>query len=282
MRSTVPRYDIAACARHFDPFGDSDPPAVSGEGLVVIPILFGSRERLLAGVYSPALGGSSGRAVLLCPPMGQEYLRAHRTGRILADRMAAAGFDVLRFDYYGAGESAGEGEEVSLDGAVDDVVEAANELEALANARTVSLVGVRFGAVVAALALQDLPVDRLVLCDPVLEGSTYLEELRSLADAPADLDDGHLQVQGFPFSVEFQEALAEFGPEELPELPRRLLAVAVAEPAGWSWLSERVADRLPESHGEIVPEEPYWQKMEGVSVGSIPTSLVARIVEWLG
>ena len=50
-------------------------------------------------------------AVVLCPPLGSECVVAYRVWRILAERLAGAGFDVLRFDYEGTGDSAGDSEE---------------------------------------------------------------------------------------------------------------------------------------------------------------------------
>src|SRR5258705_6760804 len=54
---------------------------------------------------------SRGAAIVLCPPLGYEYMSAYRTLRILADRLAAIGFDALRFDYDGTGNSAGDVEQ---------------------------------------------------------------------------------------------------------------------------------------------------------------------------
>ena len=81
------------------------------------PLYFGERTRRLFGVYTPAhAAGRPARGVVLCHPWGQEYLHAHRSLRKLGDLLAAAGFDVLRFDYFGTGDSAGDLPEASLAG----------------------------------------------------------------------------------------------------------------------------------------------------------------------
>ena len=49
--------------------------------------------------------------VVLCPPLGYEYMSSYRTYRILADRLAALGFDVIRLDYDGTGNSSGHTED---------------------------------------------------------------------------------------------------------------------------------------------------------------------------
>src|SRR4029077_3267920 len=49
-----------------------------------------------------------GGAIVLCPPIGYEYMSAYRTVRLLAERLAALGFDALRIDYDGTGNSTGD------------------------------------------------------------------------------------------------------------------------------------------------------------------------------
>ncbi|MBK7659827.1 MAG: hypothetical protein IPJ28_12035 [Betaproteobacteria bacterium] len=74
--------------------------------MAVIPLRLGEPPRQLFAMLQPA-GGAAPRqhGVLLCNPFGQEAIRAHRLVRVLGDRLAAAGFAVMRFDYYGTGDS---------------------------------------------------------------------------------------------------------------------------------------------------------------------------------
>ena len=83
------------------------------------------------------------------PPSGRS-LRAHRALQQLAERLAGAGFDVLRFDYFGCGDSSGEGHEGRLDRWLDDARAGIEEAEALCGSARVALVGVRLGAALAA------------------------------------------------------------------------------------------------------------------------------------
>jgi pimeloyl-ACP methyl ester carboxylesterase len=134
----------------------------------MIPMLIGNSGRPLHAVFTAASGKRRRRAAVFCPPFGLEYQRSHRTARLLAQRLAAAGCDVLRFDYYGTGDSAGEDHEFDPDGAVDDALSAIEEAQDLGKARKVTLVGLRDGAGVALRAAAAAPaVDRLVLWDPV-------------------------------------------------------------------------------------------------------------------
>src|SRR4029453_12762043 len=69
-------------------------------------------ERQLFTWHHPARPTARrGAGVVLCAPIGSEYICAYRAWRILAERLAGVGFDVFRFDYEGTGDSAGDPEE---------------------------------------------------------------------------------------------------------------------------------------------------------------------------
>jgi pimeloyl-ACP methyl ester carboxylesterase len=141
------------------------------------PLFLGNSARRLYGVYHPPARGSR-HAVLLCYPGLQEYNAAHWAFRRLASMLARDGHHVLRFDYFGTGDSAGESVDANPLGGVEDVKQAAQELKDLSGARDLSIVGMRLGAVLAALACVDaLKVRRLLLWEPVIDGRAYVREL---------------------------------------------------------------------------------------------------------
>ena len=64
------------------------------------PFYFGTRDRRLFGVMDvPSPATRTRRAVVLCHPFGQEYVRAHRSMRKLAEQLCQQGFTVLRFGW---------------------------------------------------------------------------------------------------------------------------------------------------------------------------------------
>ena len=74
----------------------------------------------------------------------------YRVWRILAERLAGVGFDVLRFDYEGTGDSAGDPEEPGrLEAWIGNIERVVEEARALAGASEVALVGLRIGATLA-------------------------------------------------------------------------------------------------------------------------------------
>jgi esterase/lipase len=98
-------------------------------------------------------------------------------------KLADSGFPVLRFDYFGAGDSCGDSLEGRMDQWLLDVSQAIDELKSRAGVEEVCLIGLRLGASLALLnATQQAAVKRLVLWDPVLKGKAYLDGLISLSE----------------------------------------------------------------------------------------------------
>src|SRR5260221_12888570 len=95
------------------------------------PFQFGSSERRLFGVYDPAAHNTGGlvRAAVICYPSSDEQSHAYRTLRQLAARLSQAGIHVLRFDYYGTGDSAGETGQGNAAGWCRDIETAIAELK---------------------------------------------------------------------------------------------------------------------------------------------------------
>jgi uncharacterized protein len=142
------------------------------------PHYFGSPDRQLLGIYYPPRGLARSHGVVLCPPAPQEYMRTHLVFRKLATMLARDGFHVLRFDYYGTGDSSGGARDGSLAEWRQNIVAAATDLKECSGVTKVSLVGLRLGATLAALT--PLDVTNLVLWEPVVDGKRYLHELSDI------------------------------------------------------------------------------------------------------
>jgi len=154
------------------------------------PHFFGDSNAPLYGVHHPPRRcPESHGAVVLCPPLGHEYVRTHWMLRLLASQMARDGVHVLRFDYFGTGDSGGSSDDVpSLDTWVTNVRQAAEQLRDESGVDQVSLLGLRMGTILAARAAsEDRSIDQLLLWDPVMEGSSYLKQLRTMHRQMLDL-----------------------------------------------------------------------------------------------
>lgn len=191
-----------------------------------LPLYFGVDAELF-GLYQPA-GASAGKAVLLCPPLGQEQIRCHRLYRQLAHALAAEGIAVLRFDYYGCGDSAGASEQVDWQRCLTDTCDAANELRRRSKTDRIVAFGARLGGSVALAAAEAASFSELVVWDPVLDGKAYVERMEAMQTAlrqdprrfctPRPASDAAGQWLGFPIGTGLRQPLIELrcGPTNVP------------------------------------------------------------------
>ena len=143
------------------------------------PLYFGTPERPLFGFYHPPIGSRvRGTGVVLCNPLGDDLIRAHRPFRHLAEELSAAGFPVLRFDFDGTGDSAGDERDPNRVATWRaDVGRAAAELRTRSGVEQLALVGLRLGGTFAALGAADLGgVDTLVLWGAYDSGGAFVSE----------------------------------------------------------------------------------------------------------
>ncbi len=148
---------------------------------------FGPCGQQIFATYHPPLGGNGQVLTVICPPFFNEYMRTHLALRELAISLAERGQHVLRFDYRGTGDSFGELREVSLVDWQEDITLAVREGREISGSSRVYLLGVRAASLLACSAVDlSSDVQRVVLWDPVLDGSSYLQSLRDIQMVIAD------------------------------------------------------------------------------------------------
>lgn len=263
-----------------------------------LPFYFGEATRRLYGIYTPPTSHPLAKGVVLCYPWGQEYVRAHRSFRILADALAAKGLHVLRFDYFGTGDSAGEGYELDLEGCRGDVVAAVDELRSMSGVPRVALVGLRLGATLAAATAALEPrVRRLALWDPVVDGRTYVDELRRHAggtsewpgvpeaEVPAPDDDGEppsVEVDGFPLTARFLTDLRQIRVADYAATASTGVLLAVTEETDLmdmlrATLEERFGTRFRYAY-RSGPKA--WQQELDFGAGAVPAGVIECLTSW--
>ena len=157
------------------------------------PFLFDAPAGKCFGWFHPAQGDRRPTGVVLCRPMGYEALCSHRTYTLLAEALAQTGFDVVRFDYHGTGDSSGADTDAGRVAAWIASTEAAvAELKRIAGVSRVALFGVRLGATLAVQAATVLGgVDSLVLWAPCVTGRAFVREMRA-ASASRTMGSSHV------------------------------------------------------------------------------------------
>jgi alpha/beta superfamily hydrolase len=118
-------------------------------------------------------------AVLLCAPILHEYVRSHRLFALLAHELRERGYDVLRFDFSGSGDSEGDAEDFLMSQACADARLCADFLRRRNASLPLVALGIRAGAHAAAGLLREQAADMLWLWQPVVNGAAYLERSRT-------------------------------------------------------------------------------------------------------
>ena len=238
------------------------------------------------GWLHPARGG---RGVVLCSPHGTEELYMHRSWRDFAERLAAAGLPTLRFDYHGMGDSAGSDLDPDRVRAwLDSVHGAVARLRVETGVTEVSLVGLRLGATLAAVAAAEMGgVDALVLMAPCPTGKSFARETKALAGL-TPLPDGAtapdpargIEAGGFLLTPETVAGLNELDLAALRQrpAPRVLLLHRTDAPS-----SAAVARHLRQL-GAAVEEESFADfaaLMREVECAPTPYPALDRVRGWL-
>jgi dienelactone hydrolase len=258
------------------PYARVEEPA----GQVTTPIQFGALVSPLFGWYHPPAGLRRTGGILICNPIGDDLCRAHRPLRHLAERLAASGFPVLRFDYRGTGDSSGdECEPGRVSGWLSDIALAAEELRARSGVARVSLVGLRAGATLAAVAAGSMEVESVVLWSGYPTGAAFVEDIVRTHRLHRKLEPH--AFSGGPPAPGGEEALGFFLTDEtmarLRELDlssvRRTRALVVG-PAG-----DRVAQAWPEAERREIPADKFL--IVPPHQGTLPEQALATIVSWL-
>ncbi|MGI9265425.1 MAG: serine aminopeptidase domain-containing protein [Gammaproteobacteria bacterium] len=254
---------------------------------------FGDPDRPLYGVHHPpASDRRKDSAVLICYPIGREYMRCHRALVRLCNQLGQAGYHSMRFDYSGTGDSEGDGTDVDIDMWISDITTAALELKEVSGARKISMVGVRLGAAVAtyAAARQDF-VDQLFLWDPITDGKHYLQQLiglhqdfvtdrdrfpRSTVDEAAD-EDGELV--GMPFPDKLRESIQKIELGSIPALGADQVTILATEDRPQYQSSLDHLDSLVDSTSYKVVNEPVrWESLSDLGAVILPHKILEQIV----
>ena len=249
------------------------------------PFFFGTSQEQLFGVYHAPEGRAiRNAAVVLCQPLGHEYLRAHRAFRNLAVALAGQGFHVLRFDYFGSGDSAGNPEQTTVERCLSDLSGAIQELKDISGAAKVSLIGLRFGATFAALAASKRnDIDRLLLWDPVLDGRGYVDDLRLLQREWLQDRLGtskfaqESELIGFALTEAIREGLESASLAALPKVKAKTVSLLISgDGSGYVTLKDRL-ERESGASCIVVDESNDWRRADMVHQILLPHVMVKTI-----
>jgi alpha-beta hydrolase superfamily lysophospholipase len=264
------------------------------------PTFIGGAERsLFCWHHAPAPGRRRGAGVLICPPLGYEYMSSYRTLRILAEELAELGFDALRLDYDSTGNSYDSCEDADrVDAWVRSIRSGLDETRRVAGSNAIAVVGLRAGGLLALQALAGSAIERLVLWNPFVSGRAYVRELTALARLSQgdDADDNAagedasgdvINAEGHAFTRQTLETLSAWTVHDLAAAPASdvldVLDVLIID------RDDRPVDAALQSHLTLLGSRVTRRRLPGTAemlapphLSKVPRHTVDEITSWLG
>ncbi len=255
---------------------------------------FGPSTSSLLGVYYPARPSvDKFEGLVLCYPFGQEYMRSHRSYRLLSESLAKKGYHVLRFDYRGTGDSAEDLQSVTPADWLEDIELAVQELKDVAGITKVGLLGLRLGGLLAAsVASKRTDISQLILWDTLTDGQSYIDEIAQSIEAIDGVDDPMstsnfidadkvIHFNGFAMSVTFQRELRQLNlsADNMPPV-KKLFKVVSHENENFSRLNEGWS-KSPGYHYQLAPAPHDWNYVDWVGGIMLPQPVLMAITEWV-
>jgi len=217
--------------------------------------------------------------------LGLHYIQSHYALRLLAEDLATAGFSVVRLDYDGMGDSAGDNGDPGRLGAWLGTIRAAVVLVRGCGITDVCLVGMRFGATLAAeAAARDRHIDQVVLWDPCSSGKRFLSEQRAMSGVtlgiPAARPDGSLETPGLVYDPDTVREIRGISIAKCAvPLARRVLVLSSPDqPPEPSLISQSLAVESV-VQAEAVGQHELLELT--VPFQRLPHATIAGIVAWL-
>lgn len=225
--------------------------------------------------------------VVICNPLGHEFICAHRSLRHFAESLANDGTAVLRFDYDGTGDSAGTDLDAErVDAWLASIHAAADTLRNVTGIERLCFLGVRFGATLAAIAAsQRSDVAGLITIAPVVNGRGYIRELRALQLAMDSKEGGEsetdqvLESAGFLLSKETQAGISRLDLTAVASLPAAhvLIIERTDLPANERWPTHLKTSGVQVTQNSI---EGYVEMMLAPHDAIVPQNMIDTVTRW--
>lgn len=261
--------------------------APGSETVQRIPFYFGPAGDSLFGWYhQPKAAEPRQTGVVICPPIGHEYVHSHRSLRHLADHLAAAGFPTLRFDYHGSGDSSGLNQDPGRVGAwLESIRQAVAALKEQSGCKDIGLLGLRMGATFAGMIAAEIDVSQLVLWEPCVQGRRFVRELKALHLTAATVainnnpDNTDIESAGFVITGQTADDLGKINLKEVFPSSAHVLICERDDAVDDFSLRDAWAEKGVQV--EYCRLGGYADMMAETHFTVVPTSAIQQIISWL-
>lgn len=186
-----------------------------------LPVVFGKEGHRLFGVLHTSDGGEKGPGVVLFHGFTGNKIEPHRLFVNIARKLTTMGINVLRFDFYGSGDSEGDFKEMTFSGEVEDAFLAIDFIkqQKQVDSTRIGIIGLSMGGAIAACVAgrRANEVKTTILLSAVSDFTVLSERLRE--GFPKELEEkaraeGFLDYYGWPLSIRFIEELPNIHPAD--------------------------------------------------------------------
>jgi exosortase A-associated hydrolase 2 len=253
-------------------------------------------------VFHPAAapGGAREGALVFVHPFAEEMNKSRRMAALTACAFAQSGFDVLRMDLLGCGDSDGDSADATWDAWQRDIELAVTWLAARTEGR-VWIWGLRLGALLAAVvASRASDPMHLLFWQPTTSGQRFIQQFlrtqvladiisesggrRSGSEMLTALSNGKfLEVAGYRLTPDLMLPIHR---AELPPPPRGSIVRCIEIAQGMtdvSLSSQRVVAEWREmgvdAAASVVEGPPFWQTQEMSDCPSLIAASVSAVVD---
>jgi exosortase A-associated hydrolase 2 len=252
--------------------------------------------------HGPRAGNKCRGAFIYIHPFAEEMNKSRRMAAMQARAFAEAGFGVLQIDLFGCGDSDGEFSHARWDIWKQDLFLAWNWLENRTDV-PISLWGLRLGALLALDFARnwEKPIDKIILWQPVINGTSFLNQFLRLRMANEMLADGSAKTTGTSMlrdSLANGQVLEVAGYELVSSLTDAIDSLRVAElavgksivhwfeivaepgrpmaPAGTNAINQWKRNGI-DPHVHLVPCPPFWATQEIAECPELISATLAAI-----
>jgi len=255
------------------------------------PFYFGRPDKSLFGIYHPPSGERTRNCgIVICHPIGREYILGYRALRQLAYQLTRAGFAVLRFDYYGCGDSPGDALEGSITQWINDIETAIAEIKSCGKLSRICLIGARLGATLSVVVgTQHADLEAIVLWDPVVDGKHYLDNLIGqhqewLDERPTSmqLSEPNKEILGFPITQALEEDLQQLNVLNVKIRPARHALTLETDKTHYGLqLSDHLRATGANSEYQHISTPRVWLRERRGDNVVVPAQILRAIVGWV-
>jgi alpha-beta hydrolase superfamily lysophospholipase len=250
------------------------------------PLYFGEQQGSLFGWYHAPKTQQPHLAMVICPPIGLEYVHSHRSLRHLADNLAHAGIACFRFDYHGTGDSAGVDEDSSrVSSWLESINQAIFQMKALSLCHEVGLIGFRIGATLATVIAETTDLSCMVLWAPCIRGRNYIREMKALRASGSQaqhgnvLTDNTIESGGFVLTEQTIDDLSKI---DLRNVIPRTKKVLVVMRDDLSETSQRLDQWIEyDIHPAYLKFSGYSDIVSPPDATKIPFDTISKIAGWI-